>query len=79
MKGEYVIVEKNELNQFGKNLKKRLIDFDINQSQLIQMVKKKTGLYFDGSYLYKIMTGRLNTPGIIQAICEILDIEMSTE
>ena len=79
MKGEYVIVEKNELNQFGKNIKKRLIDLDINQSQLIQMVKKKTGLYFDGSYLYKIMTGRLNTPGIIQAICEILDIEMSTE
>ena len=79
MKGEYVIVEKNELNQFGKNIKKRLIDLDINQSQLIQMVKKKTGLYFDGSYLYKIMTGRLNTPGIIQAICEILDIEMPKE
>ena len=31
-------------------------------------------LDFDRSYMYKIQTGRLATPKIIQAICEILDL-----
>ena len=59
---------------FGKEVKKRLVDLDRKQTWLIEQVANKTGLYFDGSYLHKVMTGQLNTPKIIQAICEILGI-----
>lgn len=65
----------NALSDFGKTIKKRLIDMDKNQVWLIERVKEETGLYFDSSYLYKISTGRLNTPSIVGAIRKILDIE----
>lgn len=60
--------------EFGKEIKKKLIDLDRPQVWLIEQVKSKTGLYFDDSYLYKIVTGRLASPKIVAAICEILDI-----
>lgn len=60
--------------EFGKAISKRLIDLDKPQVWLIEEVRKKTGLYFDDSYLYKIKTGRLATPKIVQAIREILEI-----
>lgn len=59
---------------FGKEVKKRLVDLKQKQAWLIEQVANKTGLYFDGSYLHKVMTGQLNTPKVVQAICEILDI-----
>lgn len=62
------------ITPFGKVIKKRLIDLDRNQNWLIDQVRQKTGLYFDSSYMGKIMTGKLNTPGIVQAIREILDL-----
>lgn len=63
------------LTAFGKKIKKRLVDIGRRQSWLIGQVATKTGLYFDRSYLHKIMTGQLNTPNIVQAIREILEIE----
>jgi len=73
-------MDKFSLTAFGRDIKKRLVDLEQNQNWLIAQVSKKTGLYFDGSYLYKIMTGQLNTPKIVQAIKEILDItDASTE
>lgn len=65
------------ITPFGKAIKRRLIDLDQNQNWLIEQTKQKTGLYFDSSYLHKIMTGKLNTPGVILAIREILDIPES--
>lgn len=59
---------------FGKAIKKQLVDLEQKQSWLIDQVASKTGLYFDGSYLHKVMTGQLNTPKIVQAIREILEI-----
>ena len=59
---------------FGKEIKKRLVDLDQSQAWLLDMVSARTGLYFDGSYLYKVMTGQLNTPKIVEAICDILEI-----
>lgn len=59
---------------FGKEIKKKLVDLDRNQNWLIERVATTTGLYFDRSYLHKIMTGQLNTPKIIQAIRDILEI-----
>lgn len=62
------------ITPFGKEIKKRLVDLDRNQSWLIERVSADTGLYFDRSYMNKIMKGQLNTPKIVQAICDILDI-----
>ena len=59
---------------FGKEIKKRLVDMDKTQYWLINQVASRTGLYFDGSYLHKVMTGKANTPKIVQAICQVLNI-----
>lgn len=59
---------------FGKIVKKKLVDIDQEQNWLIDEVRAKTGLYFDSGYLHKILTGRISTPKIVAAICEILDI-----
>lgn len=67
------------LTPFGKEIKKRLVDIDKTQAWLIEQVRGVTGLYFDRSYMYKIQTGQLSTPKIVQAICEILDIQDSNE
>lgn len=67
-------MEKSTFAPFGKTIKKKLIDLDCDQNWLINQVREKTGLYFDRSYLHKVMTGKLNTPKIVQAIKEILDI-----
>lgn len=59
-----------------------LADFqEVEQDQNwpIAQVRVKTGLYFDGSYLHKIMTGKLSTPSVTQAICEILEIQLETQ
>lgn len=63
-----------QLTAFGKDVKKKLVDIDKPQVWLIEQVKEKTGLYFDDSYLSKILSGRLATPKIVQAIREILDL-----
>ena len=60
---------------FGKRVKIRLIEMERNQDWLIAKVKEKTGLYFDSSYLYKVMTGKLATPKIVEAIVDILDLK----
>lgn len=67
-------MEKIVLTSLGKEIKKRLVDLDRNQVWLIEQVRQQTGLYFDGSYLHKVMCGKLDTPKIVQAIREILDI-----
>lgn len=56
-------------------MKKKLVDIDKSQEWLIDQVKSKTGLFFDSSYLYKILTGQRNAPLIKQAINEILELD----
>lgn len=63
-----------QLTAFGKDIGKRLIDLERPQVWLIDQVRQRTGLYFDDSYLYKIKTGQLSTPKIVQAIRDILDL-----
>ena len=67
-------METATITPFGKEIKKILVDMERNQSWLIEQVTMKTGLYFDRSYLHKIMTGQLSTPKIVQAIREVLNI-----
>lgn len=68
-----------KFTNFGKTIKKTLIDLDKNEVWLIEQVKSRTGLYFDNSYLYKIKTGQHSTPSIVGAICEILQIDFLEE
>lgn len=44
------------------------------QTWLIEQVKGLTGMYFDRSYLYKIMAGKIHTPVMIECIKKILDL-----
>jgi transcriptional regulator with XRE-family HTH domain len=60
------------VTEYGKQIKKRLIDLDKKQVWLIEEVQKKTGLYFDDSYLSKILNGKIATPGMLEAINETL-------
>lgn len=62
---------------FGKEVKKKLVDIDRTQAWLIGEVEKDTALYFDESYLHKILTGKLETPKIVQSICKILNIPVA--
>lgn len=68
-------MSKVKICQYGKEVKKKLVDIDQTQEWLIGKVGADTGLYFDSSYLYKIMTGRLATPSIVSSICRILEID----
>lgn len=64
-----------ELTGFGKAIKMKLIDLEMTQKDLQTAVTRRTGLYCDSSNLGKIMSGRLSSPRIVEAICEILNIE----
>jgi hypothetical protein len=60
--------------QFGKDIETRLIALGESHEWLIEKVSVATGLYFDRSYFNKIKVVQLNTPKIVQAIKEILEI-----
>ena len=64
---------KNSFSAFGKRVKIELIKQGKNQKWLISEVK--TGLYFDSSYLSRILTGQCNPVKISEAIKTILQIE----
>ena len=63
------------LTEFGKQVKIKLIQMDKPQKWLNEEVIKRTGLYFDDSYLHRIVTGKNSNPKIVRAIKEILEIE----
>ena len=63
------------LTEFGKQVKIKLIQMDKPQKWLNEEVVKRTGLYFDDSYLHRIVTGKNSNPKIVSAIKEILEIE----
>ena len=63
------------LTDFGKQVKIKLIQMDKPQKWLNEEVVKRTGLYFDDSYLHRIVTGKNSNPKIVSAIKEILEIE----
>ena len=60
------------ISDYGKTIKCRLVEMDKPQKWLIDEVANKTGLYFDSSYLHKVMTGKVQTPKVVEAINEIL-------
>ena len=64
-----------QITEFGKTVKKRLIDLSMSTEALAKAVNEKTGLYCSAKYLSAIFTGKRNAPKIKAAICEILEIE----
>ncbi len=65
------------MTEYGKAIKKRLLDMDRPQKWLIDEVNKETGLYFDRSYLTKIANGAKTAPRIVEVINKLLKIEGS--
>jgi hypothetical protein len=65
----------SKFSDFGLGVKTKLLQIGKDQKWLEDAVSKKTGLYVDGGYMYKILTGQRNAPKIVEAIREILNIE----
>lgn len=65
----------SKFSDFGLCVKTELLRQGKEQKWLEEAIKEKTGLYVDGGYLYKILTGKRNAPKIVAAIREILGME----
>lgn len=73
-------METCKFTEFGLCVKNKLLRLGKEQKWLEEEINKRTGLFVDSGYMYKILTGQRNAPKIVQAICEIIDIsEMPTE
>lgn len=64
-----------KLSDFGIEVKIRLLNLNKTQNWLIEEVKKDTGLYFDDSYLHKILIGVKSSEKIVNSIKKILELE----
>ena len=65
----------SKISDFGLCVKTELLKQSRTQKWLEEEVTKRTGLYVDNGYMYKILTGQRNAPKIVDAICDILGIE----
>ncbi len=65
----------SKFTDFGLCVKTKLLQMGKEQKWLVEAVSEKTGLFVDGGYMYKILTGQRNAPKIVAAICEILNIQ----
>lgn len=72
-------MEVRKFTEFGLCVKTELLRRGRTQKWLEDRVKEKTGLFVDNGYMYKILTGERKSPKIIQAICEILEIQSAPE
>lgn len=69
----------SKISDFGLCVKTELLKKGQSQKWLEEEITKKTGLYVDNGYMYKILTGQRNAPKIVDAICDILNIEKEGE
>ena len=65
----------SKFTDFGLCVKTKLLQMGKDQKWLEKSVSEKTGLYVDGGYMYKILTGQRNAPKLVNAICEIMSID----
>jgi hypothetical protein len=72
---EVLFVNYSKFTDFGLCVKTELLRLGKDQKWLEKVVSDKTGLYVDGGYMYKILTGQRNAPKIVAAICEELNIK----
>ena len=64
----------SKLSDFGLLVRMELLRKGRSQKWLEEEVKEKTGLFVDGGYMYKVLTGQRSAPKIVAAIKEILGI-----
>ena len=64
----------SKFTDFGLCVKTELLRQGKSQKWLEEAASEKTGLYVDGGYMHKILTGQRNAPKIVAAICELLSI-----
>lgn len=64
----------SKFTDFGLVVKTKLLQTGKTQKWLEEEVSKKTGLFVDGGYMHKILTGQRNAPKVVAAIQEILNI-----
>lgn len=65
----------SKFTDFGLCIKTELLRLGKDQKWLERTVHERTGLFVDNGYMYKILTGQRNAPKVVEAICEILNIE----
>ena len=65
----------SKFSDFGLEVRIRLLKMGKTQKWLQEEVREKTGLFLDGSYLNKILTGERETPKLVNAIKEVLDMK----
>lgn len=68
-------MNKSKFTDWGLKVKMELLKKGKEQKWLEEEVTKRTGLYMDSGYIYKILTGQRNAPKIVSAINEILEIK----
>ena len=61
--------------EYAKRVHHALIDKEMSVNTLVAAVQEQTGLFFDRSYLSKILNGKNHPAKIMSAINEILGIE----
>ena len=69
----------SKISDFGLCVKTELLKSRRTQKWLEEEITKRTGLFVDNGYMHKILTGQRNAPKIVEAICEILNIENERE
>lgn len=65
----------SKFTDWGLKVKMKLLQMGKEQKWLEEEVTKRTGLYMDSGYIYKILSGQRNAPKIVSAINEILGIK----
>ena len=66
--------EEREITDFGREVKKKLIDIGKTQRWLAIEISTRTELKPDDRYLNKVLSGKRNSPQIKKAVKEILGI-----
>ena len=64
----------SKISDFGLAVKTELLRQGKGQKWLEEKVTETTGLYVDGGYMYKILTGQRSAPKVVEAIREILEL-----
>lgn len=68
-------MNKSKFTDWGLQVKTALLHQGKTQTWLEGEITKRTGLYMDDGYIYKILTGQRNAPKVVSAINEILKIK----
>lgn len=69
------ILRKRVFTEFGRTVANCLMERGMTQDELISEVKKRSGMFLDSSYLYKLFTGQRKAAKVAELICSILDLE----